>query len=112
MIGFLQRWRVSRTRDPAMLIAATVILSFGTMLANQVNQLATELPRYQTIGTRRLAGACHPTVDLAAKRNKIDGLGQERLGTAFQGFSPGTVVAVGGDHDDGDVRSCCLGLRQ
>src|SRR6266436_5774013 len=55
---------------------------------------------------------CHTTVDLAAKRNKIDGLRQERFGTAFQGFSPGIRVAVGGDHDDGDVGSCCLGLRQ
>ena len=51
-------------------------------------------------------------VDLAAKRNKIDGLCQECLGTAFQGFPPRTVIAVGGDHDDWDVRSCCLGPRQ
>src|SRR6266446_9684224 len=48
---------------------------------------------------------CHTAVDLAAKRNKIDGLGQERLGSAFQGFSPGIRVAVGGDHNDGDVGS-------
>src|SRR6266566_10011946 len=53
---------------------------------------------------------CHTVVDLAAKRNKIDGLGQERLGSAFQGFSLGIRVAVGGDHDNGNVRSCCLGL--
>ena len=31
-----------------MLVAVTIILSLGTMVANQVNQLATELPRYQT----------------------------------------------------------------
>src|SRR5258705_1839147 len=55
---------------------------------------------------------CHTAVDLAAKRNKIDGLGQECLGSAFKGFSPGIRVAVGSDHDDGDVGSCCLGLRQ
>src|SRR6266436_8149273 len=55
---------------------------------------------------------CHTAVDLAAKRNKIDGLCQERLGSAFQGFSPGIRVAVGGDHNNGDVGSCCLGLRQ
>src|SRR5258708_18827639 len=54
---------------------------------------------------------CHTVVDLAAKRNKIDGLGQERLGSAFQGFSLGIRVAVGGDHDNGNVRSCCFGLR-
>jgi hypothetical protein len=40
---------------------------------------------------------CHTVVDLAAKRNKVDGFCQERLGTALQGLSPGTVVAVGGD---------------
>ena len=58
------------------------------------------------------SGPCHTAVDLAAKRDKIDGLGQKRLGTAFHGFSPGIRVAIGRDHDDGDVRSCCLGLRQ
>ena len=36
------------------------------------------------------SGPCDTAVDLAAKRNKIDGLGQERLRAAFQGFSPGT----------------------
>src|SRR6266404_6272268 len=55
---------------------------------------------------------CDTAVDLAAKSNKIDGLGQERLGSAFQRLSPGIRVAVGGDHDDGDIRSCCPGLRQ
>ncbi len=44
---------------------------------------------------------CDTVVDLAAKRNKIDGLCQERLGSAFQGFSLGIRVAVGGDHNDG-----------
>ena len=58
------------------------------------------------------ASPCHSVVDLAAKRNKIDGLCQECLGTAFHGFSPGIRVAIGGDHDDGDVRSRSLGLRQ
>ena len=37
---------------------------------------------------------CHTAVDLAAKSHKVDGLGQERLGSAFQGFSPGIRVAV------------------
>src|SRR6266478_5551624 len=55
---------------------------------------------------------CHSAVDLAAKHDKIDGLGQKCLGSAFQGFSPGIRVAVGGDHNNGDVGSCCLGLRQ
>jgi hypothetical protein len=57
-------------------------------------------------------GPLDTTVDLAAKRNKIDGLGQKRLGSAFEGLSLGTSVPVGGDHDDGDVRSRSLGFRQ
>src|SRR5258708_33741394 len=55
---------------------------------------------------RRLRGPCDPTVDLTAKRHKIDRLGEKRLCAAFQGFPPGIVVAFGGDHDDLNVRSC------
>jgi len=45
-----------------------------------------------------------PAVDLAAQLNKIDRLGQERLGASFDGFTPCRVITIGGDHDDGDVR--------
>jgi predicted PurR-regulated permease PerM len=50
IITFLQRWHVPRTVAviAAILVALSVILSLGSMVANQVNQLATELPRYQT----------------------------------------------------------------
>ena len=50
VVTFLQRWRVPRAIAvvAAMLVAVTLILSLGTMVANQVNQLATELPRYQS----------------------------------------------------------------
>ena len=58
------------------------------------------------------SGPCDTAVDLAAKRDKIDRLGQKGLGTAFHGFPPRTVVAVGGDHDDGHVRARSLGLGQ
>src|SRR5229473_8110951 len=65
------------------------------------------------VPTATLGSSPYDTVvDLAAKRNKIDGLCQERLGSAFQGFSLGIRVAVGGDHNDGNIRSCCFGLRQ
>lgn len=49
-VTLLQRWRVPRTIAiiVAILIAVTIILSLGTMVANQVNQLAAQLPRYQT----------------------------------------------------------------
>jgi hypothetical protein len=46
---------------------------------------------------------CDTVFDLAAKRHKIDRLGEKRLCAAFQGFPPGIVVAVGRDHDDGNV---------
>src|SRR5438093_13164252 len=55
-----------------------------------------------------LRGPRDPAVDFTAKRNKIDRLGQKRLGTAFQSFSLGNVIAVGRDHDDRNIRSCCL----
>jgi predicted PurR-regulated permease PerM len=49
-VTFLQRWRVPRPIAiiTAILLAVIIILSLGTMVANQINQLATELPRYQT----------------------------------------------------------------
>ena len=50
VVTFLQSWRVPRAIAvvAAMLVAMTLILSLGAMVANQVNQLATELPRYQS----------------------------------------------------------------
>src|SRR5260370_1778988 len=61
---------------------------------------------------RRLSSASDPAVDFTAKRGKIDRFGQQRLGTTFQRFSPGIGVAIGGDHDDGTVRSRSLRIRQ
>lgn len=50
LVSLLQRWRAPRAIAviAAMLIAVSIILSLGTMVANQVNQLAAELPRYQS----------------------------------------------------------------
>jgi predicted PurR-regulated permease PerM len=50
VVSFLQRWRVPRNIGAiaAILMAVLIILSLGTMVANQINQLATELPRYQS----------------------------------------------------------------
>lgn len=50
VVTFLQRWHVPRTVSviAAVLLALTIILSLGTMVASQINQLATELPRYQS----------------------------------------------------------------
>ncbi len=49
LVTGLQRWYVPRTGAviAAVLIAVAIIFSLGSMVAGQVNQLATELPRYQ-----------------------------------------------------------------
>ncbi|MDQ8729380.1 AI-2E family transporter [Bradyrhizobium sp. LHD-71] len=49
IVTLLQRWRVPRTVAviAAALVAIMIILSLGSMVASQVNQLAGELPRYQ-----------------------------------------------------------------
>jgi predicted PurR-regulated permease PerM len=49
VVTWLQRWYMPKAvaAVAAMLIAVTVILSLGTMVVTQVNQLAGELPRYQ-----------------------------------------------------------------
>jgi predicted PurR-regulated permease PerM len=58
VVTFLQQWRVPRTVAVigAMLIAMTIILSLGAMVANQINQLAAELPRYQTTLREKVQG--------------------------------------------------------
>lgn len=50
LVSILQRWRLPRTLATmiALVMAVLIILSLGTMVANQINQLATELPRYQS----------------------------------------------------------------
>src|ERR1700681_3432829 len=53
---------------------------------------------------RPLSGDCDTAVYFIAKRHKIDGLGQQRLGAAFQSFSLGLIIAIGGDHYDRNVR--------
>jgi hypothetical protein len=62
----------------------------------------------QTSG--RLSGALDPQVDLAAKRAEIDRLGEKRFSAVLQSFALGIRVAIGGDHDNGDIRSKGLGL--
>jgi len=50
LVSLLQRSRLPRTMAVivSLLMAMMIILSLGTMVANQINQLATELPRYQS----------------------------------------------------------------
>ena len=53
----------------------------------------------------RLCGAFNPHIDFAAERPKVDWFGQQRLSTVLQSLPLGLRVAIGGNHDDGDVRS-------
>jgi predicted PurR-regulated permease PerM len=50
LVSLLQRARLPRSVAvvASILLAVMIILSLGTMVANQINQLATELPRYQS----------------------------------------------------------------
>src|SRR5262249_26324108 len=52
----------------------------------------------------------HPRVDFAAQHPKIDRLGEKRISAALQCFALGVRIAIGGDHNNGHIRACCLGL--
>jgi hypothetical protein len=54
----------------------------------------------------RLGGLSNPAADFPAQHSKVDWFGQKCMGSPVQGFSLGCVVAISGDHDDGNVRSC------
>src|SRR6267154_2199959 len=55
--------------------------------------------------TRPSTGLAQPRVYLFTKQGEVDGLGQQPGRTAFYRLPPGFGIAVGGDHDDGDVGS-------
>jgi hypothetical protein len=57
-------------------------------------------------------GSFNPRVDFAAKHPKIDRFGEKRFGATIQGLALGLYVAVGGDHDNRDLRSKRFGLGQ
>src|SRR5262245_35269440 len=61
---------------------------------------------------RTSGGTLDPRIDLAAKRYKIDRLGQKRLSTIFQCLSLCLGIAISGDHDDRYIGSSGLGFRQ
>ena len=66
-----------------------------------------------TIGAKskslRSRSPFNPRVDFATQRPEIDRLGQKRLGAVLQRLALGLRVAIGGDHDDGNIRT--HGLR-
>src|SRR5262249_43893254 len=57
-------------------------------------------------------GAFNSHFDFAAERLEVDWFDQYRLSTVLQSLAFCLCVAVGGDHNDGDVRSHCFGLGQ
>jgi hypothetical protein len=59
--------------------------------------------------------SCSPSdlyVDLAAQRAEVDRLGEKRLSTALQRLALGVGIAIGGDHDDGNIRPGSFRLGQ
>jgi hypothetical protein len=55
-------------------------------------------------------GARNPQIDLAAKHPEIDRLGESVSAPFSKALRLVSVVAIGGDHDDGNIRSKGLGL--
>ena len=61
---------------------------------------------------RVMRGTFNSRLDFAAERPKIDGLGQKRFGAPFQSLPFCLSIAIGGDHDNRDVRPRGLRLGQ
>src|SRR5208282_3879691 len=59
-----------------------------------------------------LCGAFNAHIDFATERPEVDWFGQQRLSTVLQSLAFRLGVAVGGNHDDRDIRPQCLGLGQ
>ena len=59
-----------------------------------------------------LCGAFDADVDLAAQCSEIDGFGQKRFGATLQSLTLCFFVAVGRNHDDGDVGPSGFGFGQ
>src|SRR5450755_799155 len=59
----------------------------------------------------RSCGALNPRFDFAAEHPEIDGLGQKRLSTVLQRLTLRFRIAIGRDHDNGNIRpyGLCFG---
>lgn len=68
--------------------------------------------RFSKCNVRLLDRPFDPGVNLATERSKVDGFGEQALGTVLQRLALGLGVTVGGDHDHRDIRSGRLGLGQ
>jgi hypothetical protein len=88
--------------------ASSISLSRSTASYFSRPRLRSQPPRSMKgvlTARRPLCGAFNPHIDLVAERYKVDRLGQKRLGAILQCLALRLHVAIGGDHDDRDIRS-------
>jgi predicted PurR-regulated permease PerM len=101
LVQLLRRWYFPRSVAVifSVLVAFSVILGLGALMASQVNQLATDLPRYQSTLREKiqsLRGAATGTGTLERASDVLQELGKE-LDKPQRGSpvaSPGVDVAV------------------
>ncbi|HEY2228990.1 MAG TPA: AI-2E family transporter [Xanthobacteraceae bacterium] len=103
-VRMLQRWRVARTLSVIVIVLAAFTAIFGltALMVSQVNQLAGELPRYQTtlrdkIQSLRGAAASTGTLERASEvlqnlSNELDKPGVSRPATGLP-TDPGAASA-------------------
>ena len=102
LVQLLRRWYLPRSVAViiSVLVAFFVILGLGALMASQVNQLATDLPRYQSTLREKiqsLRGAATGTGTLERASDVLQELGKEldkpqRMGSPVA--SPGVDMAV------------------
>jgi predicted PurR-regulated permease PerM len=102
LVQLLRRWYLPRSVAVifSVLVAFSVILGLGALMASQVNQLATDLPRYQSTLREKiqsLRGAATGTGTLERASDVLQELGKEldkpqRTGSPLA--SPGVDLAV------------------
>ncbi len=82
LVRLLRRWYLPRSVAVifSVLLAFSVILSLGALMASQVNQLATDLPQYQSTLREKihsLRGAATGTGTLERASDVLQELGKE-----------------------------------
>jgi len=102
LVQLLRRWYLPRSVAVifSVLVAFSVILSLGALMASQVNQLATDLPQYQSTLRKKiqsLRGAATGTGTLERASDVLQELGKEldkpqRTGSPVT--APGVDMAV------------------
>src|SRR5687767_9291231 len=101
LVRLLRRWYLPRSVAVifSVLVAFSVILSLGALMASQVNQLATDLPQYQSTLREKiqsLRGAATGTGTLERASDVLQELGKEldKPQRGSPAASPGVDMAV------------------